>query len=97
MPKDVFQFSCPCCGKRVEVNVRSGKARAVDPKERSGPDLDALIDEQARASERLGSMFDEAKQDQRSQADKLDRLFSEAAEDAKKKPDERPSNPFDLD
>ncbi len=96
MPKNVFQFECPCCGKDVEVDTRSGKARAVDPKEKRGKDLDTLIGEQSRASERLDSMFDSARRDQEQQGDRLDQMFSDAADKAKDD-DSKPSNPFDLD
>jgi hypothetical protein len=99
MPKDVFEFPCPCCGKRVEVNVRSGKARAVDPTEKKGNDLDGLIAEQARASERLGSVFEEARSDEDRRAERLGDIFKSAANEAKKDKDKgrRPPSPFDLD
>ncbi|MCA8943894.1 MAG: hypothetical protein KDB80_15125 [Planctomycetes bacterium] len=97
MPKNVFRFSCPCCGKEVEVDTRSGKARAVDPNEKKGKDFETLVTEQHQASERFDSMFDSARRDQERQKNQLERLFEDAAEKAKHDEDKRPSNPFDLE
>lgn len=97
MPKYVFRFSCPCCGKDVEVDTRSGKARAVDPNEKMGKDFETLVSEQHKASERFDSMFDSAKRDQHRQQDRLEKLFDDAAEKAKHDEDQRPRNPFDLE
>jgi len=98
MLKDVFQFECPCCGKTIEVNTRSGKARAADPKDSKKADFDKLVSEQSSASDRLGSMFDDARADQSADAKRLEGLFDRAKEKSKDDdPKGRPSNPFDLD
>jgi hypothetical protein len=98
MHKDVFQFPCPCCGKQVEVDTRSGRARAVDPTQaKGGQDLDALLRKQRRDSERLARAFDAAKDDHRQLDQHLEQELRKAKEDAKNKPDERLRRPFDLD
>ncbi len=98
MAKYIFQFPCPCCGKRVELNVRNGKARAVKFEEsKKGKDLDGLVEDQRHEGTRLGSVFDEAREDQSHQAEHLDELFDQATEDAKKDKDKKPFNPFDLE
>lgn len=98
MLKDVIQFPCPCCGKRVEIDTRSGKARAVQPGEaKGGQDLDQLLAKQRRDSERLGKAFDVAKDDQRLLGKHLEDQLEKAKEDAKKNPDEKLRRPFDLD
>jgi hypothetical protein len=97
MVKDVFAFRCPCCGKHIEVNVRSGKARAVNPNEsKQGKDLDSLLEHQRRERDRLGSAFDEAQRDQSREGERLRDLFEGAKEDAKDD-DAPPPNPFDLE
>ncbi len=98
MAKHIFQFPCPCCGKRVELNVRNGKARAVKFEEsKKGKDLDGLVEDQRHEGTRLGSVFDEARGDQSRQAERMDELFDQATEDAKKDKDKKPFNPFDLE
>lgn len=97
MPKDVLKLSCPCCGKRIEVDVRTGKARAAKAEEATAsPDLDKLLDQQKRDSERLASTFDRAAKDQISERERLARLFESAKEDARDD-DSKPPNPFDLE
>ncbi len=99
MVQDEFTFPCPCCGKLVAVNVRSGKARAVRAEEaRGGADLDQLLRQQKQESQRLHGMFDEAKDLQKKQGERLDDMLKRAKEEAKKdRPDDRPRSPFDLD
>lgn len=97
MAKDIFQFACPCCGKSIEVNTRSGKARAVKPQEAKGKDLDSLINQHKGESDRLRSKFDEAKNDQASLPSRFDELLSDAARRAKEDGDSKPRNPFDLE
>jgi endogenous inhibitor of DNA gyrase (YacG/DUF329 family) len=98
MPKDVFQFPCPCCGKSIEVNVRSGKARAVRPTEaKGGQDIDKLLDAQKQEQRRLHSMFDDARSQQSREADRLDDMLRRAKEEARQDPDAKPPSPFDLD
>lgn len=98
MPKDVFQFPCPCCGKQIEVDTRSGHARAVDPKtKQGGQDLDDLLRSQKRDADRLGKAFDVAKDRQQRQGNDLDDLLKKAKDDAKKNPDEKVRRPWDLE
>lgn len=98
MAKHIFQFPCPCCGKRIEINLRNGKARAVKFEESAkGKDLTGLVEEQKREGERLGDLFEEARQDHSRHGERLDELFHKASEDAKQDKDKRPPNPFDLE
>jgi hypothetical protein len=98
MLKDIYQFPCPCCGKVIEIDTRSGRARAVDPKElKGGTDLDKLLQSHKKEGERLGSLFDSAKQQQQKQADRLAEELKRAKEAAKDDKDDRPRSPFDLD
>jgi hypothetical protein len=99
MLQDVFTFPCPCCGKTVEVNVRSGKARAVRPDEaKGGRDLDSLLAQQKRESERLHDMFDSARDQQAKNIERLTKELDRAKEEAKKDPKrDGPKNVFDLD
>ena len=98
MAKHVFTFPCPCCDKMVEVDTRSGKARAVRAEERKGgQDLNDLFAAQKNESARLDDLFSTAKDSQNRQGDELDEKLRRAKEEAKKSPDEKPRNPFDLD
>lgn len=99
MLKDLFQFKCPCCGKLVEVDTRSGAARAVKVEDLgAGKNLDSLLEESKRDAERLDSFFHRAKDQQKRQGEHLDKLFGDAIEDAKRDPDKKkPKNPFDLE
>lgn len=98
MPKDAFRFNCPCCGKRIEVNVRSGRARAVKPSEAGGgQDLDTLIDKQKGESTRLGDVFSDALDQQKSDSQRLEDLLRKAKEEAKHDDDERPPSIWDRD
>jgi hypothetical protein len=98
MLKDVFQFSCPCCGKPIEVDTRSGRARAVNPEEKKGGgDLDKLLHAHKRDGDRLSDVFDSAKEQQRKQQEHLQQALEQAKEAAKKDKDKKPPNPFDLD
>jgi len=81
MPRDVFEFSCPCCGKRVELNARNGKVRAVKFEEsKRGKSMDDLVSDQKREGERLGSAFEEARKDQSTHKERLEDLFTDAKE-----------------
>ncbi|MGE3174020.1 MAG: hypothetical protein AB7O97_15445 [Planctomycetota bacterium] len=97
MPKDLHQFACPCCGKQIEVDTRTGRARAAVPGEGKGQDLDQLLQAQRRDSERLGQVFESARDDQQRQQEQLDQLLRKAKDDARKAPDETLRRPFDLD
>ena len=98
MQKHLFEFDCPCCGKRIEVDVRSGSARAVrfEDSER-GKDLDGLLQSQSGEAKRVESAFDRAAREHERQADRLDQVFRRAAEEAEHDQTKRPSNPFDLE
>lgn len=98
MADTVFTFSCPCCNKRIEVDTRSGKARAVRPDEaKGGRDLDSLLSAQKKDSERLDTLFSSAKDSVAKQRDALDAELERAKDEAKKDKDTRPRNIFDLD
>ncbi len=98
MAQTVFTFPCPCCDKWIEVDVRSGKARAARPQEaKGGRDLDQLLGEHQKQSQKLGDLFDAAQQQVKKQKDLLEEQLRRAKEDARKNPDEKPRNPFDLD
>jgi hypothetical protein len=98
MAESLFTFSCPCCGKQIEVDTRSGKARAVRPQEaKGGQSLDDLLSAQKKDQKRLADLFASAKDQQAKQSEALDAKLQRAKEEAKKDKDERPRNPFDLD
>jgi hypothetical protein len=98
MADTVFTFSCPCCSKRIEVDTRSGKARAVRPEEaKGGQSLDSLLAAQRREEERLGDLFRSAKDSVSRQQEQLEEQLRRAKEEAKKDKDTRPRNIFDLD
>ncbi|MFT4839652.1 MAG: hypothetical protein ACI8UD_000088 [Planctomycetota bacterium] len=98
MAKNLFTFSCPCCNKMVEVDTRSGKARAVRANEqKGGQSLDDLLDAHKNDSERLGDMFLSAKDRENNREDLLDQQLRRAKKEAKKDKDDKPRNIFDLD
>jgi len=98
MTKDSYLFWCPCCGKQVELDVRTGKARPVVAAEgKNAANLDQLLSAQKKEGDRLGDVFDSAKKDQKQQGKTLDKLLEKAKDEAKKQPDEKLRRPFDLD
>ncbi len=98
MAETVFTFPCPCCNKLIEVDTRSGKARAARPEEaKGGRDLDQLLKDQNRDKRRLGDLFASAKDLEKGSADRLDDQLKRAKDEAKKDKDDRPRNIFDLD
>lgn len=100
MLKDLFEFSCPCCGKRVELNVRTGAVRAVLFEEsKKGKDFDGLVADQTKESERLGDVFQNAQEVQRKQKQRLEDMLRDAKEQVKKEKDKplKPRNPFDME
>ena len=98
MARYVFELPCPCCGKRIEIDTRSGKARAVRFEEsKKGKDLDGLVEEHRHEDERLASLFDEARTDVSKQEERLEDAFKRAAREAEKHKDEKPPNPFDWE
>ena len=98
MPKDTYQFACPCCGKQIEIDTRTGHARAVKPAEaKGGQNLDDMLRSQKRDSERLGKAFDVAKEGQHRQREQLDDKLKKAKDDARDEPDEKLRRPWDLE
>ena len=97
MARTRFQFACPCCDKLIEIDIRSGKARAVDVKDRKGKDLESLIADQRSESERLDDLFEEAVEDHADHHRKADELFGKAKKEAETEEPKRPPSPFDLD
>lgn len=98
MLKDVFTFPCPCCGKLVEVDTRSGRARAARPEEaKGGQSLDRLLEAHQKEGERLSSVFDDARERQAKEQELLADALRRAKEEAKKDKDKKPRNIFDLD
>ena len=98
MPKDLFVFPCPCCGKQIELDTRTGKARAAKPQDKHGQNaLDDLFASQKKETQRLDDLFDQAKDGQGKQKERLDDLLKRAKDDAKKTEDEKLQRPWDLD
>ncbi len=98
MADTVFTFSCPCCNKMLEVDTRSGKARAMRPEEaKGGQDLDGLLRAQKKEQQRLADLFSSAKDNEAQKGDQLDAQLKRAKEEAQKDKDTRPRNIFDLD
>ena len=98
MADSLFQFFCPCCNKQIEVDTRSGKARAVRADEaKGGRNLDDLLKDQRREGDRLTDLFDAAKHQETRTGDRLDEQLRRAKDEAKKDKDTRPRNIFDLD
>ncbi|MFN3241140.1 MAG: hypothetical protein ACE37K_06465 [Planctomycetota bacterium] len=98
MARTVFTFPCPCCDKMVEVDTRTGKARAVRAEEQQGgKNLDDLFDAHKHESERLDDLFSSARNSESRQDDELAKKLKRARDEARKNPDEKPRNPFDLD
>ena len=100
MLKDRFEFPCPCCGKRIEFDIRTGEARAVKPSEaRHGKDLDTLLSDHKQEGERLDHMFRDAERKTRKQPDRLKDLFEKAKDEVREEGDDgvKPRNPFDLE
>ncbi len=97
-PKDAFRFDCPCCGKSIEVNTRSGKARAVKIEEsKAGKSFEGMVEDAKGDSQRLNKLLDEAQQLHGSDSDRLEDLFKQAQKKAAEDKDEKPRTPFDLD
>ncbi len=98
MPKELFVFPCPCCGKQIELDVRTGHARALRPEDnQGGTSLDSLLKKQQKESDRLGGLFEQAKDGHGKQKQRLDDLLERAKDDAKQNQDEKLRRPWDLD
>ena len=95
MPREVFEFSCPCCGKRIELNTRNGKARAVNFEEsQKGQTFDDLVAGSKQDGDRRASAFDEAQRDTERQEQRFEDLFDDAKKAAEKDRDDKPPHPF---
>jgi len=82
----------------IEVDTRTGKARAVRATEADGGrDLDSLLAAQQHESERLDSLFGSAKESVSSQSDQLEQQLRRAKEEAKRDKDDKPPSIWDLD
>ncbi|MBL8748411.1 MAG: hypothetical protein JNK78_04575 [Planctomycetes bacterium] len=98
MADTVFTFPCPCCNKLIEVDVRSGKARAARPEEaKGGRDLDQMLKDHGRDRQRLGDLFSSAQDLEQKRGERLEEQLRRAKEEAKKDKDSRPRNPFDME
>jgi hypothetical protein len=98
MAKHLFTFPCPCCNKLVEVDTRTGKARAVRSDEaHGGRDLDSLLSKEKEQQQRLENLFSSAKEGEAARDEHLERQLRRAKEEAKKDKDDKPRNIFDLD
>ncbi len=100
MADTVFTFACPCCNKLIEVDTRSGKARAARPEEaKGGRDLDSLLKSQKKDEQRLADLFSSAKDSEAKKSELLEQQLRKAKDEAKKDKDkdQRPRNIFDLD
>jgi hypothetical protein len=98
MAETVFTFSCPCCQKRIEVDTRSGRARAVRAEEaKGGQSLDDLLRAQKSEQQRLGDLFSHAKETEAQRSERLARELERAKQAARLDPKEKPRNPFDLE
>lgn len=98
MSDSIFQFDCPCCGKRIEFDVRSHRARAAKVKEaKVSKDFDKLLADQSAERKRLDSAFGQAVDAQKHEKEALDDLFNTAKKKAAENPDEVIKRPFDLD
>lgn len=93
MSRHLIQVRCPCCGRSLEIDTRTGKARAHAAKDGG---LDALLDQQRNESDRLTELFDGARGAERDRENELDDLFREAKEKSKQDKD-KPRSPFDLE
>ncbi len=98
MAKHLFKIPCPCCNKMIEIDTRSGKARAMRADEaKGGQNLDDLLSAQKKDEQRLTDMFSAAQDSESKRDEILDKQLQRAKEEAKKDKDERPPNIFDLD
>ncbi|MBI5850189.1 MAG: hypothetical protein HZB39_04010 [Planctomycetes bacterium] len=93
MTRHVITVPCPCCGRFLEIDTRTGKVRAQPGKD-SG--LDALLQKQKQESDRLTDLFDGARGAERERDSELDDLFKQAKEKSKDDRD-KPRSPFDLE
>lgn len=98
MSNAIHRFDCPCCGKRIEFDVRSQKARAVKVTEsRVSKDFDTLLADQTAEKARLEGAFGSAIEAQKRQGNALDAMFEDAKRRAKEDPEDDPPRPMDLD
>ena len=100
MARDVISLFCPCCGQKLYIDTRSGKAYSTDP-ESSGvkADLDQVLADSHKDKARLEDEFLQAMDQHQRAKDLLEQQFSDAAKKAAKDKDKgkRPPSPFDLE
>jgi hypothetical protein len=93
--KHLLTVRCPCCSKRIEVDTRNGKVRALDKLDGG---LDALLESHKTEGRRLADAFDSATDEEKNAGRRLDDLLREAERDVRENPDKGdPLRPFDLD
>lgn len=92
--RHLITFPCPCCGKRIELDTRNGKARALD---KNPGGLDALLESHKSESKRLGDAFDSASSEENKSSEHLDELLRDARKRARENPDDDVPRPFDFD
>jgi hypothetical protein len=93
MSRSLLRLDCPCCGRPIEIDTRSGKARSM----RTGDaGLEDLLDKHKGESSRLADAFEAARQEHAHEDERLDELFRDAREKAKDD-DSKPRSPFDLE
>ena len=93
MTRSVLRLKCPCCGRPIEIDTRSGKARALRPADGG---LDTLLEEHKGESARLTEAFDSAREEHEHRKERMDEMFRDAREKAKDD-QSKPPNPFDLE
>ncbi len=98
MARSFITTDCPCCGKRIEINPKTGRARAVQIEDAmGGKGMDDLIDMAKNEGSRLDNLLGRAKDEQSDDAARLEDMFGIAKDKAEDEPNEKPRNPFDLD
>ncbi len=98
MARSFITTDCPCCGKRIEINPKTGRARAVRVEDAAdGKGMDDLIKMAQNEGDRLDSLLDRAKGEQGDDAARLEDMFGIAKDKAEDEPNEKPRSPFDLD
>ena len=98
MPRDVISVFCPCCGQKLYVDTRNGRAYSTDP-ESTGvkADLDQVLKDSSKDKARMEDEFLNAVDQHKRQKDLLEEQFKEAGKKAAKDKDNKPRNPFDME
>jgi hypothetical protein len=93
MTRHLITVSCPCCGRALEIDTRTGKARKLSVEDGG---LDALVEQQKSEAARLDQLFDGAQREEAHREEEFDRLLRDAKKKSKGD-DSKPTRPFDLD